>query len=116
MAMITWCVRYRFMNNSRWTESYFYVDKTSPEEARAAAENMLTSAITAKWEILNVRMVGGETTMFWVFVDYGCSEDMPLKGICKTVAGDEAEARANVESFLKKSGYNFIKITEVQVA
>lgn len=58
MALVTWFVRYKFKNNGQWVQSIFYVDKTSPDEARAAAEKMLRDAITAEWEILEVRMVG----------------------------------------------------------
>lgn len=58
MALVTWYVRYKFKSNGQWVQSIFYVDKTSPAEARAAAEKMLSSAITVEWEILEVRMVG----------------------------------------------------------
>lgn len=58
MALVTWFVCYKFKSNGQWVQSIFYVDKTSPDEARAAAEKMLRDAITAEWEILEVRMVG----------------------------------------------------------
>lgn len=51
--------------------------------------------------------------MWWVFANYGRTEDMPLQGIFKVVADSEADARLQVEKFLMDEGHKFCKITEV---
>lgn len=57
MALVTWCVTYKFKNAGQWVTSYYYVDANSPEAGKAKAQKMLEDA-KVEYEILSIRMVG----------------------------------------------------------
>lgn len=52
--------------------------------------------------------------MWWVFANYGRTEDMPLQGIFKVVADNAEQAKEEIVKFLRSEGYEFVFIKEVK--
>lgn len=53
--------------------------------------------------------------MWWIFANYGRTEDVPLTGVFKVVADNEAAASLQLEKDLTEQGYKFCKITAVVI-